>query len=205
MSAVLSVSPALLIATALSCTIVARCALWSCYALCSPLRSACSFLPDSLNDEFLPQSELSSIPSERLGCERFCHTISKHFKAADSRNGELLFIDQLSDVMMLDVNVLSLMLTFCIISECDAHLVVTVQCDFWDNVDRHLVDESAYLDSFSCCVTEGNVFRFCCWGRHCLLFLAAPQNDCSVEEETVSHYRFSIFRVTGKVTVSVSD
>ncbi len=63
---------------------------------------------------------------------------------------------------MLNVNVFSPVLTFCILSECDAHLVVAVQRDFWDNVKLHLVDESAYPDSFSYCVTEGNIFRFCC-------------------------------------------
>ena len=102
------------------------------------------------------------MPSERLGWQRFSHTISWHFIAAYPRNCELFFIDQLSDVMMLDVNMLSRVLTFCIFSECDAHLVVAVQRDFWDNVKRHLVDELAYPDGFSCCVTKGNLFRFCC-------------------------------------------
>ncbi len=66
------------------------------------------------------------MPSERLDWQRFYHTISQHFRAADSRNGELFFIDQLSDVVMLDVNVLSPVLTFSILSKCDAHLVVAV-------------------------------------------------------------------------------
>ena len=62
--------------------------------------------------------------------------------------------------MMLYIDVLCTMLTLCILSQCYAHLVVTVQRDCLRDLQLKLIDESLDPYCFSRRMPQGYVFGF---------------------------------------------
>lgn len=61
---------------------------------------------------------------ERFGGQRFYHLIDKHLGAWNLFDVEFSFIDQLSNIMVLDVNMLDLILALRIFGQIDVYFII---------------------------------------------------------------------------------
>lgn len=87
---------------------------------------------------------------EVVNCQYLCEAISKHIYAANSFNNEFAIIDQLSNMMMLNINMFSSRLTFGVFGENDAGLVVSVEYTNIDGVcNSQLIEELSDPHIFS--------------------------------------------------------